>query len=359
MDYTGEVHWQPSGVFVTHCAIDITYYPFDQQHCELRLRAWTSNVREIVLQTNRSTEISPKFYVQNSEWELLRLHALIENITSKNEEYSSLVLHYTLRRRPTFFALTVVIPDALLAILSSLVFALPVESGEKMSLSMTVFLTFVFWLSIVMNVLPHSSLQLSVHVMYLVLMSTCSALSVLFSLFVVEIYHRSERTHPVGPWWIALVRCTRRMGIRRRSFRMHHFTFQVYNQKDLEKGKHSRDRILDSNDNDSSVIKDGKETHKNFSELNTAHISAGNFKGKTDKTEVNSWFRKRSLDDRNQSPTRNPGQDDDKITWKCVAQSLDFIMLRLFLSVAGIMIIICLIMKSAHTSYATNVWELD
>jgi len=37
----GRVRWEPGGVFRTMCPIDIRFYPFDEQECELVFGAWS------------------------------------------------------------------------------------------------------------------------------------------------------------------------------------------------------------------------------------------------------------------------------------------------------------------------------
>ena len=37
----GEVRWEPAGVFDTSCKIDVTYYPYDKQVCEIIFGTWT------------------------------------------------------------------------------------------------------------------------------------------------------------------------------------------------------------------------------------------------------------------------------------------------------------------------------
>ena len=81
-------------------------------------------------------------------------------------------------------------PTLLLAVLSPLVFWLPAASGEKVSLGVTLMLTFVFLLSILMAVLPRSSLHTALLVAYLLLLCACSALSVLLTVLVLSLHHR-------------------------------------------------------------------------------------------------------------------------------------------------------------------------
>ena len=37
----GRVRWEPGGVFRTMCPIDIRFYPFDEQTCELQFGSWS------------------------------------------------------------------------------------------------------------------------------------------------------------------------------------------------------------------------------------------------------------------------------------------------------------------------------
>ena len=134
---TGNITWQPSGVFTTHCAMDITFYPFDKQFCQLKLELWASSTRDSILTLSKFRSVVRDNLAENSEWELLDVVPEQKNETLSDDTVNSIVvLSYTLRRRPMFVTLTVVLPTVLLALLSTLVFALPAESGQ---------LCFVLW----------------------------------------------------------------------------------------------------------------------------------------------------------------------------------------------------------------------
>ena len=38
--FDGKMHWEPGGIFTTTCDIDITFFPFDLQRCEIIVGAW-------------------------------------------------------------------------------------------------------------------------------------------------------------------------------------------------------------------------------------------------------------------------------------------------------------------------------
>jgi len=48
----GRVRWEPGGVFRTMCPIDIRFYPFDEQTCELVFGAWSYYTTKMNLTVN-------------------------------------------------------------------------------------------------------------------------------------------------------------------------------------------------------------------------------------------------------------------------------------------------------------------
>lgn len=37
--YTGDINWIPPGIFALSCKLDITWFPFDDQHCFFKVRS--------------------------------------------------------------------------------------------------------------------------------------------------------------------------------------------------------------------------------------------------------------------------------------------------------------------------------
>jgi len=55
---------------ISHCPIDITWFPFDDQHCDLIYESKTHESSELNI-TKMSTAVALNYYSNNSEWQLL------------------------------------------------------------------------------------------------------------------------------------------------------------------------------------------------------------------------------------------------------------------------------------------------
>jgi nicotinic acetylcholine receptor len=74
--HTGIVHWVPLGIYISSCAVNIRWFPFDEQTCRLKFGSWTYDSTKINL-TLRSDVIDISTYVDNGEWAWKVCHSLL------------------------------------------------------------------------------------------------------------------------------------------------------------------------------------------------------------------------------------------------------------------------------------------
>nr|KAG5712047.1 hypothetical protein BaRGS_020773 [Batillaria attramentaria] len=120
---------------------------------------------------------SPPIVIENSEIDTTTLftpsgefdliatrmdHEDIPAADAGGDNFRKLHFYFTFRRKWEFYGMNLVMPIVLTSILMNAVFALPIESGEKMGFSLTVLLSYVVFLTWVTDNLPPVSSDVSV-----------------------------------------------------------------------------------------------------------------------------------------------------------------------------------------------------
>lgn len=182
VQYDGTVTWSPEGIFSYVCEVDIQFYPFDEQTCTLVYYVSDETERTVTL-THPESVLMDEF-IENSEWNLVNVHQ------TKYKRYDTwfIEVHFTVQRRATFATFTMIVPLLMLAFLNICVFLVPIDSGEKGSFSITIFLSYGIFVSIVSDTLPHNSLQISFFVLFLVVLLLFSVLSVFYTIMQAKLF---------------------------------------------------------------------------------------------------------------------------------------------------------------------------
>ncbi|KAK3089068.1 hypothetical protein FSP39_000544 [Pinctada imbricata] len=151
INHSGDVYVVVNGVFEILCEPDIKMFPFDRHTCPLEIPANRPHT-EVSLNTNSA--VLDEVLQKNSRW-------FFESSTYQINEtvgrYHILRYNITFHRYSFFLSLNLVVPVCILTIVNPLVFLLPLNSGEKVSFSITILLSFVVFVSSVSDKLPEVS----------------------------------------------------------------------------------------------------------------------------------------------------------------------------------------------------------
>ena len=137
----------------------MTLYPYDEQKCTLIFGSWTYDSSQLKLKKkSKSVELSQ--YVDSAKWELLE--SSVEHSERKHNccqfPFSDIIITIKIRRRFLFNNLfNIFIPTIWLSLLCLLCFYLAPESGEKITLGITVLLTFTLFTWMVAENTPRTS----------------------------------------------------------------------------------------------------------------------------------------------------------------------------------------------------------
>ncbi|XP_060062769.1 neuronal acetylcholine receptor subunit beta-4-like [Ylistrum balloti] len=198
---SGVTKWKPFEVLETMCEIDITKFPFDTQVCKLVFRMWTTESQDLKF-VLRDPAINLLSYEANGVWELRS--ATIELVLGHA------IILLTLDRRPQHYMLTLICPIILLSVLSIFTFIIPVNSGEKMGYSMTVYLAFAVLLTIFSSSLPVNSRTTSYLAVYLIILVIKGTSIVILTAVQVRIHDRPQNMD-VSPRIQRFIRITKRV----------------------------------------------------------------------------------------------------------------------------------------------------
>ena len=106
---------------------------------------------------NKSSNVKLRQLSPSGEWDITNSKLESVNRLYGQDVYSKLVATICLKRKYTFYMVNIVVPCLLMSMLSLLGFCLPPEAGEKISLGITVLLSFTVFLLLVADTLPRTS----------------------------------------------------------------------------------------------------------------------------------------------------------------------------------------------------------
>ncbi|XP_075263756.1 neuronal acetylcholine receptor subunit alpha-9-I-like, partial [Convolutriloba macropyga] len=146
--FTGFTYYSVPVIIKTKCQATVTYFPFDEQLCEINFLSWTYHSKMVNL-TLSSFTTNLEGHIGNIEWTITNITSQIvyEHDVTNHPLYIGEVIRYPyikyrihLSRKPDFYVNSLITPSLLLSWLGSIIFLLPSDCGEKLGFSVTLFL---------------------------------------------------------------------------------------------------------------------------------------------------------------------------------------------------------------------------
>ncbi|XP_051579901.1 neuronal acetylcholine receptor subunit beta-4-like [Myxocyprinus asiaticus] len=200
--FNGSIAWLPPAIYKSACKIEVKHFPFDQQNCTLKFRSWTYDHTEIDL-VLKSEVASMDDFTPSGEWDILALPGR-RTVNPLDPTYVDLTYDFIIKRKPLFYTINLIIPCVLITSLAILVFYLPSDCGEKMTLCISVLLALTVFLLLISKIVPPTSLDVPLIGKYLMFTMVLVTFSIITSVCVLNVHHRSPSTHTM-PAWVKLV----------------------------------------------------------------------------------------------------------------------------------------------------------
>lgn len=172
----GTVIWTPFHVFESTCKLDSTYYPFEKQVCSIDFIAWTSDNDDLHLVLGNEG-IVLEGESSNGQWKLV--DSVSYSFSDSGESKVRFML--MIQRKPLFFIINIIFPIVLLSFLNIFTFQIPTDIGERLGYTVTVWLSFAVFLTIISASLPQSSDTLPILSVYIIVQIFIGTIGVLMS----------------------------------------------------------------------------------------------------------------------------------------------------------------------------------
>ncbi|XP_034241389.1 neuronal acetylcholine receptor subunit alpha-7-like isoform X1 [Thrips palmi] len=202
----GSCLYVPPGIFKSTCKIDITWFPFDDQKCEMKFGSWTYDGFQLDLQLQDDAGGDVSSFITNGEWDLLGMPAfrhLVNYTCCPDDFYVDITFVLHIRRRTLFYTINLIVPCVIISSMTLLGFTLPHECGEKLTLGVTILLSLSVFSLMIAECLPQTSEAIPLLGTYFNCIMFMVASSVVSTILILNYHHRSADTHEMSPW----VRC--------------------------------------------------------------------------------------------------------------------------------------------------------
>lgn len=196
VSYKGEVGYSFPTVITSVCRVTVTYFPFDHQLCNLTFSSWAYSGTLLQWEPDGDSSDISTFTLHN-EWGLVRTKAIkrVFYYPCCTDPFPDIRLHIHLRRKPTFYMVTIIFPCFVITSLTVVGFFLPPTSGEKIALQMTVLLSLSVFLVLLQDKLPSDSDHIPILASYFSISMLLVCLACLMSGIVTHVHYRSPAEH--------------------------------------------------------------------------------------------------------------------------------------------------------------------
>lgn len=211
LHYDGKVLWEPPAIFKSSCTINVEFFPFDEQHCTMKFGSWTYDGFQVdLVHINQRIDPSDEIpigidlrdYYQSVEWDIMSVPAKrnVKTYPCCPEPYPDITFNITLRRKTLFYTVNLIVPCVGISFLTVLTFYLPSDSGEKISLCVSILLSLTVFFLLLAELIPPTSLVVPLIGKYLLFTMILVTLSILVTVIVLNVHFRSPSTHTMPTW---------------------------------------------------------------------------------------------------------------------------------------------------------------
>ncbi|KAK7493497.1 hypothetical protein BaRGS_00015208 [Batillaria attramentaria] len=240
----GTVIFKAGGTFGTDCDLDMTFFPFDEQTCDVTFFVEDYLDTEVLL-VNDSVSIPGEGFETDGQWDLVGTSYRTGTMGHPQLSFSILTVSLVMRRLYTFYVLNILMPFALISLLTLLTFLVPAGGGERASFALTALLAQVVFLNVLTDAMPRTSDDVPLVMLFCLAMLVLSAVAVLLSVLTLAL-HDAQQPSPTLLTLLAWILClrTRRSPQKGATACFRSSSAQTHEGDDVGKARQSTGRVL-------------------------------------------------------------------------------------------------------------------
>ncbi len=126
--------------------------------CTLKFGTWTYDISQVILKMPEMEVIdSDNLDFMNGEWRLVECPCSTKQALTFGQNWSVIECEVILQRLPLFYVFNIGFPIILLLAIGGFAFCLPPDSGDKINLTITIFLALIVFIMVIMDHMPPTS----------------------------------------------------------------------------------------------------------------------------------------------------------------------------------------------------------
>ena len=198
--HKGDIMWLAPVILKARCKINVKYFPFDTQHCNFVFGSWTFQIKKLNVFGEKIGFLN---YTPSQEWKL------VDSTTVRTEHaypccptvlYPDVTFHIHFQRKTLFYLVNLIFPIILITMLTIMTFILPVDCGERFSVSITLMLAVMIFILLVADMIPESSDGVPIVGVFIIFCLVTIVMVIVSLSFVSRFHYRRRIDRPIGRW---------------------------------------------------------------------------------------------------------------------------------------------------------------
>ncbi|XP_028410626.1 neuronal acetylcholine receptor subunit alpha-10-like [Dendronephthya gigantea] len=191
-DVSGSIPIMPK----TTCKVNVEDYPMDTQKCNMVFGSLTHHSIEIRIKSLKK-KFDLKSYIINGQWKIIgtSLEEKLAPLHNSSENFYQVVFTLNLRRRVLYYMMYLIIPGTLIALLASIIFVLPQDCSERITVGMAILVALSFFFLLVSENMPATG-SISAIAGYYAVTMVQMAISFFLNVLILRFHHMTEEKVP-------------------------------------------------------------------------------------------------------------------------------------------------------------------